>query len=33
MALNSREDLTPLRYEWGRLETPPAAMPGITRFQ
>ena len=33
MALNSREDLTPLRYEWGRLETPPVAMPGITRFQ
>jgi predicted dehydrogenase len=33
MALNSREDLTPARYEWGRLETPAVAMPGVTRFQ
>ncbi len=31
-ALNSREDLTPARYEWGTLATPPVAMPGVTRF-
>jgi predicted dehydrogenase len=33
MALNSREDLTPPRYQWGRLPTPAVAMPGVTRFQ
>ena len=32
MALNSREDLTPERYEWGRIATPAVAMPGMTRF-
>ncbi len=32
MALNSKEDLTPARYEWGRIATPPVAMPGVTRF-
>jgi predicted dehydrogenase len=32
MALNSKEDLTPARYEWGRLATPAVAMPGVTRF-
>jgi len=32
MALNSREDLTPPRYEWGRLVTPAVAVPGVTRF-
>ena len=31
MALNSKEDLTPARYEWGRLATPAVAMPGVTR--
>jgi predicted dehydrogenase len=32
MALNSKEDLTPERYEWGRIATPAVAMPGVTRF-
>src|SRR5262249_36202675 len=32
-ALNSREDLTPARFEWGRLDTPAVAVPGVTRFQ
>src|SRR5262249_57581665 len=32
MALNSKEDLTPPRYEWGRIATPTVAMPGGTRF-
>jgi len=31
-AYNSREDLTPPRYEWGPLPTPPVAMPGQTPF-
>ena len=31
-ALNSREDLTPARYEWGPLPLPPVARPGITQF-
>lgn len=31
-AYNSREDLTPARYEWGPLPTPPVAMPGRTPF-
>jgi predicted dehydrogenase len=31
-ALNSREDLTPPRYEWGRLPVVPVARPGITEF-
>jgi hypothetical protein len=31
-ALNSREDLTPGRYEWGALPLPPVAQPGVTRF-
>ena len=31
-ALNSREDLTPPRYEWGRLPVAPVARPGITEF-
>jgi predicted dehydrogenase len=30
-ALNSREDLTPPRYEFGPLAVPPVAMPGVTR--
>ncbi len=32
MAMNSKEDLTPARYEWGPIPTPPVAMPGQTRF-
>jgi predicted dehydrogenase len=32
MAWNSKEDLTPTRYEWGDIATPPVAIPGITRF-
>jgi predicted dehydrogenase len=32
MALNSREDLTPPRYEWSPVATPPVAMPGVTPF-
>jgi predicted dehydrogenase len=31
-AFHSREDLTPARYEWGRLATPAVAVPGVTRF-
>lgn len=32
MALSSKEDLTPARYEWGALAEPEIAMPGLTRF-
>jgi predicted dehydrogenase len=32
VALNSKEDLTPPRYEWGKMPTPPIAVPGVTRF-
>ena len=32
MAWNSKEDLTPPRYEWGDLETPAIAVPGVTRY-
>jgi predicted dehydrogenase len=31
-AMNSKEDLTPKKYEWGPLETPAIALPGITPF-
>lgn len=31
-ALNSTEDLTPPKYEFGKLETPAVALPGLTRF-
>lgn len=31
-AINSKEDLTPKAYEWGPLETPAVAKPGITPF-
>jgi predicted dehydrogenase len=31
-ALNSREDLSPPRYEWGALPLPAVARPGITTF-
>jgi hypothetical protein len=32
MAMNSQEDLSPPRYEWGDLATPSVAVPGITKF-
>lgn len=32
MAWKSKEDLSPPRYEWGAIETPPVAVPGVTRF-
>jgi hypothetical protein len=32
MALNSQENLTPERYEWGDVKTPEVAMPGTTKF-
>ena len=31
-ALNSKEDLSPPKYEWGSIEIPAVAMPGITKF-
>jgi predicted dehydrogenase len=31
-AMNSKEDLTPAKYEFGPLPTPPVAMPGRTKF-
>jgi predicted dehydrogenase len=31
-AMNSQEDLTPARYEWGPIPTPTVPMPGITKF-
>ena len=31
-AMNSRESLTPAKYEWGPLPTPPVAIPGQTKF-
>ncbi|HEY3963855.1 MAG TPA: Gfo/Idh/MocA family oxidoreductase [Planctomycetaceae bacterium] len=32
MAMNSKEDLTPPRYDWASLPEPPVAIPGITQF-
>jgi hypothetical protein len=32
MAMNSKEDLTPARYEWGPLSVPTVAVPGQTKF-
>lgn len=32
MAWNSKEDLTPPKYEWGSIETPSVAVPGVTRY-
>jgi predicted dehydrogenase len=32
MALNSKEDLTPAKYEFGPLAVAPVAMPGITKY-
>jgi hypothetical protein len=31
-ALNSQENLTPARYEWGSMVVPPVATPGVTTF-
>ena len=31
-ALHSKEDLTPAKYEFGPLATPPVPMPGKTKF-
>ena len=32
-ALNSKEDLTPAKYDWGlAIEAPPVAVPGVTKF-
>ncbi len=31
-AINSQEDLTPAKYEWGPIPTPTVAMPGQTKF-
>jgi predicted dehydrogenase len=31
-AMNSKEDLTPAKYEWGSIATPPIAMPGVTQL-
>ncbi len=31
MAWKSKEDLTPPRYEWGEIASPPVAVPGLTR--
>jgi predicted dehydrogenase len=30
-AMKSQENLTPARYEWGEVPTPPIAIPGVTR--
>ncbi|MBI3839160.1 MAG: Gfo/Idh/MocA family oxidoreductase [Planctomycetia bacterium] len=30
--LNSTEDLTPAKYEWGAVPVPPVAKPGLTQF-
>jgi len=32
MAWNSKEDLSPTRYEWGEIAAPAVAVPGVTRF-
>jgi hypothetical protein len=31
-AMNSKEDLTPQKYEWGSVPTPAVALPGVTQF-
>jgi hypothetical protein len=31
-AFQSKEDLTPPKYDWGSIETPSIALPGITKF-
>lgn len=32
MAWKSKEDLSPPRYEWGEIASPPVAVPGLTRY-
>ncbi len=32
MALASKEDLSPDKYEWGTLPTPQVAVPGVTKY-
>jgi predicted dehydrogenase len=32
-AMESKEDLSPARYEWGKMPMPEVARPGVTRFQ
>ena len=32
MALHSKEDLSPPKYEWGPLATPAVSVPGVTPF-
>ena len=32
MAMNSQEDLTPPKYEFGPLPMPAVAVPGVTKF-
>src|SRR5262249_48851761 len=32
MAMNSKEDLTPPKYEWGPIAMPEVAKPGVTQF-
>src|SRR5262245_5822872 len=32
MAMNSKEDLSPPKYEWGPLKYAPVAVPGVTKF-
>jgi predicted dehydrogenase len=32
MAMNSKEDLTPPKYEWGPIAMPEVAKPGVTKF-
>ena len=31
-ALRAKQDLTPARYEWGDVQAPEVAMPGVTKF-
>ena len=31
-ALESQEDLSPVNYRWGPIDTPPIAVPGVTKF-
>ena len=31
-AMNSKEDLTPAKYDWGSIPTPAVPIPGTTRF-
>ena len=33
MAMNSKEDLSPAKYDWNlKMDTPPVAIPGVTKF-